>query len=319
MKIPLVLSLDIGGTNSRIALVNGKGIIEKQSILTKDIGDVERFITDFLARQKGKKITHFGIGFAGPITGSSAYLTNANLRINKPALEKKLKVKIKLINDFQAIGYGIKLLKKQDLLHINRTKFSNKVNLILGPGTGLGKTYLIHDIAFASEGGHTLFGIDDIHDYGVMDFLKKQIQGEVYHEDIVSGRGLIQLYKYLAIKSQSNRNQKAGERIIENKINTAEMITDYSSKYELCNETLQLFTKYYARFARDSALHLIPSHIYLAGGISPAIKEHVKKHFMKEFVSHRLYSPLLKKINVSIILNTDVGLLGAARYAVLQT
>ena len=92
----------------------------------------------------------------------------------------------------------------------------------------------------------------------------------------------------------------------------AETITNQCGNDELCDSTLVYFTKYFARFTRDSALHLIPSKIYLSGGISPIIKEYIKKYFMKEFIKHRKYSGLLKKINISVVLNTDVGLLGAA-------
>ena len=79
--------------------------------------------------------------------------------------------------------------------------------------------------------------------------------------------------------------------------------------------TLRIFTKFYARFVRDSALNLISSEVYLVGGISEAIKPYLKKFFLKEFLKHRTYSSMLKKVKLSVILNEDVGLIGAGAVA----
>jgi glucokinase len=79
--------------------------------------------------------------------------------------------------------------------------------------------------------------------------------------------------------------------------------------------TLRIFTKFYARFVRDSALNLISSKVYLVGGISEAIEPYLKKFFIKEFLTHRKYTSMLKKIHVAVILREDVGLIGAGAVA----
>lgn len=304
--------MDIGGTNCRIALVENNKIIKKEIYATKEIKDLFRLINEFLKKNKKDDIKKACIGFAGPVIEGKAKLTNADLTINRKLLEKKLNIKIFLINDFHAIAQGIKVLKNKDFIVLNRSKFNNKVKMVVGPGTGLGKAYVVHELVFPGEGGLTLMGIEDIHDYSLLDFLRKEYGKQVYYEDILSGKGIINLYKHLAIKTSSQRSYQAGEKIKKTVMKSAEMITKYSNKDELCKLTLKEFTRYFARFTRDSALHLIPSHIYLCGGISPKIKEYLKKYFLKEFVKHRVYSELLKKINISIVLNTDVGLIGAA-------
>ncbi|MFH0876050.1 MAG: ROK family protein [archaeon] len=311
-----VLSMDVGGTNFRLAVIDKKKLLTIESVLTKEIKDPVKLIKNFLAKHTKYKIKKCGIGFAGPIIENKATLTNAGITLDKKILEKELKLKITFVNDFQAIGYGLKLLDKKDFFSLNKTDMKSKVNMVVGPGTGLGKAYIINEIVFASEGGHTILDIEDIHDYSLRDYLKSNLHREqIYHEDVVSGRGLIALYKHLAITSQLNRSQRAGKEIINHEYKTADMITKYAPKDPLCDLTLKEFTKYYARFVRGSALHLIPSHIYLCGGISPIIKEYLKKYFMREFVNHCMYSGLLKNMNVSIVMNTNVGLIGAGNIA----
>ncbi|MBD3204170.1 ROK family protein [Candidatus Woesearchaeota archaeon] len=306
-----VLSMDIGGTNCRIGIFKNKRIIRKKYYPTKKIKNFSKKVSGYLKKNSKYKIKKAGIGFAGPIIGNIAELTNADLKINRKKLEKQLNLKITIINDFHALGYGISLLKKKDLFEISKPKFKNDIKMVVGPGTGLGKAYIVHKLVFPGEGGQTLIGIEDIHDYALVDYLTKEFGKPVYYEDVLSGRGIINLYKHLAIKTSYKRNHKAGEKIKKKLLKSAEMVTKYSSKDELCDITLKEFTKYFARFTRDSALHLIPCRIYLSGGISPEIKKYIKKYFIKEFTKHRSYSDLLKKIGISVILNTDTGLLGA--------
>ena len=71
-----VLALDIGGTNSRIALIevtNKPVIKQKKAFLTKDVKNISSIINKF-----NKNIDTGCIGFAGPNTGNKAKITNAN-------------------------------------------------------------------------------------------------------------------------------------------------------------------------------------------------------------------------------------------------
>ncbi|NTV23113.1 MAG: hypothetical protein HGA85_01915 [Nanoarchaeota archaeon] len=310
------LALDIGGTNFRIAEVRlEKGlpvVIKKDIIPTKSIKNVSYVINKF-----SKDTEVACIGFAGPIIGSHAKLTNESLEVDIEQLKKETRLtKIKLINDFHAVGYGISGIKKSELVCINKgAGFGNDVKMVVGPGTGLGKAYVIGSNVYPCEGGLTTLGIENIDDYAILDYLRSRYNGPVYYEDIVSGRGLIDIYNHLEIKSNLEVNFKIRSLILEEPVNKAKLITKYSSKDKLCDMTLRIFTKFYARFVRDSALNLISSEVYLVGGISEAIRPYLDKYFMEEFQRHRTYSSLLRKINVCVIANQDIGLLGAGAAA----
>ncbi|MBN2367606.1 ROK family protein [Candidatus Woesearchaeota archaeon] len=310
-----VLGLDVGGTNLRIAQIKIKKkpvIVKQVNYLTKDVKNIINIINKF-----DKKCDAACIGFAGPIVGNKAALTNAELKIDLSELKKKTNLKdITLINDFHAVGYGVPFLEKKDFLVLNKgTGFNNKVQMVVGPGTGLGKAYIINNKVYPCEGGLTVVGIEDIEDYALLDYLKGKYKGQVYYEDIISGRGLIDIYDHLEIKSNLEVNLKIRKLIKAEPVNKAKLITKYSKEDKLCDMTLRIFTKFYARFVRDSALNLISSKVYLVGGISEAIKPYLKKFFIKEFLKHRKYTALLKKVNLSVIINTDVGLIGTGAVA----
>jgi glucokinase len=308
-----VLGLDIGGTHSRIALIEIKTrpvITKKKKVLTKDIKDLSKFINDF-----NTDAERACVGFAGPIFGNKAELTNADLSIDLRKLRKKTNLKIDLINDFHAAGYGVPFLRKKDFLVLNKgSRMRSNVRMV-GPGTGLGKSYIIDNEAYPTEAGHTTLGVEDIEDYALLDYLKGKYSDTIYYEDVLSGRGLLDIYDHIEIKSNLEVNMKIRKLIRKEPVYKAKIITKYSKQDKLSDMTLRIFTKFYARFVRDSCLNLISSQVFLVGGISEAIRNYLKKDFIKEFTKHRKYSKLLKKIHVSVILNHDVGLIGAGALA----
>jgi len=316
MKNNLVLGVDVGGTNLRIALIeikNKKPIIKKQhNFITSDVRSLTSVINNF-----NNKTNTACIGFAGPIFGEKAKLTNAKLAVDISKLKRDTMLRqIILINDFHAVGYGVPFLKKNDFLVLNNGKgFNSNVQMVVGPGTGLGKAYIIDNRVYPCEGGLTTVGVEDIEDYGLVDYLKDKYGSPIYYEDVISGRGLLDIYDHLEIKSNLKVNFKVRKLIKEEPVNKAKLITQYSSEDQLCDMTLSLFTKFYARFVRDSALNLISSKVYLVGGISSSIRPYLKKFFVKEFLRHRKYSSLLKRVNVSVILDADVGLIGCGAVA----
>ena len=72
----------------------------------------------------------------------------------------------------------------------------------------------------------------------------------------------------------------------------------------------------------DTLLKRIRELAYLNGGLQINFRDDRNKkkevfkfeEGIKEFVKHRSYTDLLKKIGISIILNTEVGLMGAGSF-----
>ncbi|MCM2325417.1 MAG: glucokinase [Candidatus Woesearchaeota archaeon] len=310
-----VLALDIGGTNTRIAVidVDKKVSIKKKLFMpTRDVGNVSKIINMF-----DKKIQKACIGVAGPVTENRAKLTNANLVVDVEQLKKETKLKqIKIVNDFQAIGFGLDYMNKSDFKHLHPGNgFKTNIKMAIGAGTGLGKVHIIDGKLFACEPGWTTLGIEGIEDYALADYLMHKYNRPVYYEDVLSGRGLIDIYDYLEIKANLETNMKVRKEIKDEPVHKAKVLIKYSKKDKLCDMALNIFTRFYARFIRDSCLNILTSQVYIVGGISIAIQPYLKKHFLEEFTKHNIYNSLLKKVKIDLCLDENVGLIGAGAMA----
>src|SRR3989344_3445517 len=304
-----VLALDIGGTNARIGLLEAKGkkisLKEKRIFSTKNVYNIPKLINGF-----GKNAERACFAVAGPIAGKKAKLTNAVLTIDISKVKKETRLKhVALVNDFHANAAALPFLRKSDIFALNKCSAKDGIKMVIGAGTGLGKSYVIDGKIFPSEGGHTIVGVEDIDEYALVDYIKKKIKGTVCYEDVLSGRGISEIYEYLEIKSNLTMNGRM-HRLIQEADRKPEIITENYKKDKLSGLAVRLFVKFYARFARDSALNTLCSEIYLAGGIAKAIKDPMKEGFMKEFLNHRHYSSLLKKMKVALVMNPDIGLIG---------
>ena len=77
---------------------------------------------------------------------------------------------------------------------------------------------------------------------------------------------------------------------------------------------MQLFVEAYGTEAGNLALKLLPYNgLYIAGGIAPKILPLLESsEFMQAFSNKGRMKPILAKVPVHIVLNPQVGLIGAA-------
>lgn len=82
----------------------------------------------------------------------------------------------------------------------------------------------------------------------------------------------------------------------------------------LCAQTMKIFIEAYGAEAGNLALKLLPyGGVYIAGGIAAKILPLMEEgDFMSAFQDKGRMRPLMGKIPVHIVLNPQVGLIGAA-------
>jgi glucokinase len=87
-----------------------------------------------------------------------------------------------------------------------------------------------------------------------------------------------------------------------------------SGRDRLCQQTLQLFVEVYGAEAGNLALKLLPyGGLYISGGIAPKILPMMENgDFMLNFSQKGRMRNILEDIPVHIVLNQQVGLIGAA-------
>ncbi|TET06922.1 hypothetical protein E3J79_00415 [Candidatus Dependentiae bacterium] len=331
-----LLAADIGGTNFTFALMQikkGKPVIfvsfhgksaeiDNPELLTKELLD---HIHDIY----GITVKHACFAIAGIVSVKKDFgrLTNVPLQLNAHEIKKRTGLKIVfIINDSEANGYAIDIVPKESIKIIkSQKKIPHRKNkILLGAGTGLGKSILIWDhfakqhIPSASEGGHADFPVHNRQELELLEFIKKfkklPKKVSIEWEDLLSGSGLQSIYLYLNTIKQYKRTSYQDN--IEHNTYDPYFISLYRKKDAQCRDTYQFFTKFYARCAKNFALDsLALAGIYFTGGIAAGNPDiFMQRIFWNEFINTRKQVTLLKQIPIYVITDTTIGLYGAAIY-----
>ncbi|MDP8963847.1 MAG: glucokinase [Cyanobacteriota bacterium] len=338
----LLLAGDIGGTKTILRLVEEPTALSRHTLYealypSRDFPDLVPIVQRFLstaAQQLGiePKPEKACFAIAGPVINDTSVLTNLNWFLEARRLEKELAIaRIRLINDFAAVGYGILGLETTDLHTLQEvTPQPDAPIAVLGAGTGLGEGFLIQQPGgyqvFASEGGHTDFAPRTGLEFQLLQYLleKYDIQ-RISVERVVSGQGIVAIYQFLRDRQIAPESAEIGQviRTWEQETGRSEKSVDPAAtiaqaalekRDRLSEQTLQMFVDAYGAEAGNLALKLLPyGGLYVAGGIAAKILPLIKEgQFLRAFGQKGRVSSLLERVPVHVILNPQVGLIGAA-------
>jgi len=331
-----VVGVDIGGTNTNLGVAGIKNkkmdLLFSLSFKTNDLTSITPAVSTLLEYAKSNyniDIKFCCIGAAGVVNHSGDYakLTNAEWDVDtKEILNETSLSSCFIINDFQAIGYGINLLNynnENDIYKIreinNQSNTQNAIKVIIGAGTGLGKSILVHDknfnayVPIPSEGGHGDFPIQNDFEMELTNYLKenRSISQPLTYEELLSGRGLEGIYQFIKEKQQFENTRYTSE--IESADEKSMLISKYRTADETCKETFRLFTRFYGRCAKNLVLDTLAyGGLYVAGGIASKNKDIFEsKEFIDEFENSYRRSDVLKDTPIYVVVNYDVSLYGA--------
>ncbi|MBI2654743.1 glucokinase [Candidatus Woesearchaeota archaeon] len=324
-----ILGGDIGGTNTSIGLFgiknNKSELIVSFHFKTKELEGFYQAVNeslDYIQAHYKISIKKACFAVAGVLSRKKDFAETQNVpwSISKKGLSSKTKLKkIMLLNDFEAIGYGINMLKNKDTTIIKKgQKISQAPIVVIGAGTGLGKTTLIYDehlkayIPLTSEAGHSDFAAQSKEELDLINFIKKfrKIKTSISFEHVLSGQGLSDIYLFLR-KSKKFPITKYTKEIDKAESNPI-LISKYKNVDKTCKATFEMFKKIYARSAKGFALDALAyGGVYIAGGIAMKNPDILDKNFVKEFENNYKLSFVLRKIPIYLIKNYNVGLLGA--------
>lgn len=323
-----VLGGDIGGTNTALGIFgirkNAASLLLSFHFKSKELNGLSYAVNEALNyvqenyKLKVSKACFAVAGYLSP-DKKTAKVTNVKWGVKIKDLFKKTKLKkISIINDFEAIGYGLFMLSNKDFKVIKKAKKVDKAPiLIIGAGTGLGKAVLIYDghsksyIPMPSEAGHTDFAAQTQMEMDLARFIKKykKIRQTVSYEQVLSGQGLINIYMFL------RKSGKFKETKFTKEIDTSlkpELISKYRKIDKTCKKAFEIFKLIYAKFARNFALDCLAwGGVYIAGGIAPKNMEIFDREFIKIFSQSHKMDYILRKAPVYLVLNHNAGLLGA--------
>jgi len=305
MDTLLHLVLDIGGTNTRLALTQN-GTVQTgtiQAYKNADFTCVEDVIRRYLQAQKNPPIHTICADAAGPVQGTVVYLTNRDWTVSTQGLQAASGAdQAYLINDLQAMGYATTALPKHSCAPIVHAPASagQGTKLVVNIGTGFNAVPVFKTPSGAfvppSECGHVDLPLSAPQLLGINAFPGPAV------EEILSGRGLEGLY---AAFSPANAVPLTSVQIL------ASADTD-----PIVPQTLQAFTRIFAKICRDLALiHLPMGGIYLTGGLGKALAPHFKAHgFAAAFQGGGPFKDMIETIPVYVIEEEYAALYGAASY-----
>ena len=328
-----ILAGDIGGTKTILQVaecVNGSiQPLFEQRYESQKFDTFERLLIQFYTEFKidQKEIESACVGVAGPVTqvGSrfTSKVTNLPWKLDSDELSQQFcNGLFSLINDFQAIGYGVELLNDDDLVILQNGKADYKATkAVIGAGTGLGQAYLVwnelHDNykVMPSEAGHSSFAPTTRRERQLLDYLaaKKEF---VSLEQVVSGPGITNIYHFLS----QEKDATPGEILLSasNSVDMTPTIVRQAlnGQNSLAVEALDIFLNAYGAAAGNLALTVAATGgVYVAGGIASKIVDKMQSgQFVSAFNAKSKMKSWLESFPVYLVTNEKIGLLGAANF-----
>ncbi|HCI78113.1 MAG TPA: glucokinase, partial [Ktedonobacter sp.] len=317
------------GTKTRLAVFSSDGDFKQpliQAIFQSGkYATLESLVQEFLA-QHSYSIERASFGVAGPVIEGSATITNLPWRLDEQHIAATLHIpSVCLLNDLSAMATAIPFLDEKDIYTLNEGEPVQHGTLaLIAAGTGLGEAFLMWNglryQPYPSEGGHADFAPRDEQQINILRYLHTHLE-HVSYEQVCSGRGLPNVYDALkhtepsleepAWLAQQLRDAEDKTPIISN------AALDQKNPCELCVATMTTFASILGAEVGNLALKLLSTGgVYIGGGIPPRILSFLQtERFMQAFCQKGRLSPLLAAMPIHVILNSNVGLIGAARHA----
>ena len=229
-----LLVADIGGTNARFGFQKDKDseITSVQFFECKDFPKIDDAIKLYISSNK-LIVKNLSLSVAGPCSNNVVKLTNNHWQFDKREILNQFDCSsILAINDFAAQGLGLSkffqaekisfssaVLKRHKIVLLKKGVPQEKTNiLVTGPGTGLGICTLSKigsDILpIQGEGGNVHFSPANKLEIEILQFLSKKMK-YVSTEELLSGRGLENIYRFLLKKYKRKEIKKQFGSMIE--------------------------------------------------------------------------------------------------------
>ncbi|MBE5315096.1 MAG: glucokinase [Xanthomonadales bacterium] len=314
------LAADVGGTNARLAWVevdasgaSAPMVLSAQAYRCADFSGLPAIIERFLVEHPGRPAA-LALACAGLRHGREVINRNLPWRLMLDPLEALAgDAPLHLSNDFEALARATRWVAADagQSLFEGAGAATRAPVLVLGPGTGLGAALRVPvgqgEVVVPTEGGQAGFAPATDLESAVLDLLRDEL-GHVCTESVLSGPGLLRLYRALALL----RDQPAA-------LDTPEAVGSaaLAGDEDLAVEAVRVFWGALASVCGNSVLGLgAYGGVLLAGGILPRLMPLFDAQaFARRFCDKGGLSPVLAQVPVRLIEHGQLGIVGAAMAA----
>eukprot|EP00931_Biecheleriopsis_adriatica_P102372 TRINITY_DN77351_c0_g1_i1.p1 TRINITY_DN77351_c0_g1~~TRINITY_DN77351_c0_g1_i1.p1 ORF type:complete len:425 (+),score=82.73 TRINITY_DN77351_c0_g1_i1:31-1305(+) len=345
---PMLLVADVGGTNSRLhvfkvpeeacVVVPESCSVFKAKYSNRNWDSFLEVVKDFLGKANLPCPPYVGcLAVAGVVVDNRCNLVNLGWKLDGDLMAQELGMaSIHLINDFEAQGYGILTLDTEtecDCLQ-EAQKVPGAPIALIGAGTGLGQAFMTtgengdYEV-WPSEGGHKEFAPRQEGSSHLQNEMIKYLQikfsakSRISVERIVSGRGIANIYQFLAWKFPEQINKEVHNEFLgpmegthQKMPNDPAVIVEAarSGTCQLSLQALNLFVGAYGAEAGVMALKTMPlGGLYVTGGVSVKTRDFIlgqkgsPKHFIEAFLDKGRVSAMLTRVPVFLVKGEDMG------------
>ena len=315
-KNKYALVADIGGTNTRVALADGRQVrgetIRRYS--NADYPGLETVLRRYIDDEGGVDPIAACVAVAGPVRDGRATMTNLNWTIDKDTLTRATKAKtVAILNDLQAQGHALGYLDDANIRTIidGPTGLPNAARLVVGVGTGFNAAPVFDTdkgrLVTPSESGHANLPIRTERELRLCQFVSNA-HGFPAVEDVLSGRGLERVYAFLGEEVGISAEAKAKDI----------MAACADGSDPRATEAAQVFTQILGTVCGNLSLIQLPfGGVYLVGGVARAFAPFLTEFgFGDAFRDKGRFSGFMGNFRVSVIEDDYAALTGSATHLV---
>jgi len=344
----VLMSADVGGTSSRLhlflppdaneaaeAVVPPARILKVEKYRNASFESFADIVRTFLSEALLDAPPMLAcLGVAGVVVDNAVRFVNLGWTVRGSELEQEFGIaRVVLINDFEAQGYGLLTLDPlKDCEVLQRAEpLAGAPMALVGAGTGLGEAFLTtcengdYDV-WPSEGGHKEFaprqdGSSNLQ-FEMLQFLqiKYSAKARISTERIISGKGIANIYEFLAWKFPERKNNAVHRRFLggigaTTTFDPAVVVQAAAAgECDLCQQAMDMFIGAYGAEAGVVALKYMPfGGLFLTGGVTVKTKDFIlgqrglPDHFMEAFLDKGRISSMLERVPVYIVCEEDMG------------
>lgn len=310
----LCLVADVGGTNTRLALANGTTLASStiRRYSNVDFPNLEAVLQRFINDENCAPPKATCIAVAGPVQDGTATLTNLDWSISLASLASATQSRsVSILNDLQAQGHALAHLDQQ---HVHTVQMGNAAEpsgtrLMVGVGTGFNSASVIEVgnelVVAASETGHANVPVRTEQDFQLSQALS-DTHGFPAIEEILSGRGLERIYRFLLKENMHAIGKSA-----------AEIMASCESRDDaIAIETGKTFSRVLGTVCGNLSLIQLPlGGVFLVGGVSRAFAPFLRDFgFAQAFRDKGRFSEFMDQFSVHIVEDDYAALIGCAAY-----
>ncbi len=313
------LVADIGGTNTRLGVVENGALTELRKHPTGSLSDLLNAFHS-LRDDVGTDPQAVVAAGAGPVQAGVIQLTNANLDLSEAELAEATGARhTYVINDFTAAAWSVAEVTSNDVTVLQGAPTPPLgTRLVVGPGTGLGVGALLysegHYHTVSGEGGHVGLAPRHRDEVDIFDAARR-IAPECFFGDslsleaemFLSGTGLPILYRAVAMAAgQTNISARPARDILQD----ARSGTDPHAV-----QTAALFTAHLGALLGDMAVTLMPiGGVFLVGGVAEKNRWLFGDSFLDAFNNGGRFSELRRGMDLYVSEQVEFGIVGANNF-----